>query len=198
MNRHPFLRPILTVTVLALFLGIILGVVNNLTKHQIELNLNFETQKSILYTFDFDVDNKTKEEIFSIYNDNILENRLRGIHYYTYINNGVVGYSFPFTVKGLWGRISGYIAVDESATKLLGLVFVEHDETPGLGARIDDLWFKEQFRNLDITGSKEHVYFGPDGLDTISGATITVSSIARVLNSSINELKAIIEEDLNE
>ncbi|MCK8060331.1 MULTISPECIES: FMN-binding protein [unclassified Fusibacter] len=199
MKRFNTTTSIVAITLFAFLLGLILGYVNTITKHQIDVNYNFERQKSILYTFDIDTVDKSKEEIYSLFNSNLIENRLRGIHYYTYYQDeNLIGYSFPFTANGLWGSISGFIAMDNELKKLLGLVFVDHEETPGLGARIDELWFKEQFRGLDISGEREYVYFGEDGLDAITGATITVNSISVVLNDSILEIKKIIEEELHE
>lgn len=199
MTKQSLIRPIIMVTLLALLLGMILGVVNDLTKHQIAVNLNFDKQKSVLYTFDFNIEALSKDDIYDLFNDNLVEHRLRGIFYYSYrVEDELIGYSFPFSAKGLWGSISGYLALDYEATELLGIVFVDHEETPGLGARIDELWFKEQFRGLDITGDDAYIHFGTGGLDTITGATITIDSITLVLNQSIKEIKGIIEEDINE
>lgn len=199
MSKHPVIHPILIVVLLALLLGIILGFVNEQTKHQIAINYNYEKQKSVLYTFNIDTEDLSKEAVFTIFNEQLNEHRLQGIHYYTHhINNEIIGYAFPFSAKGLWGGISGYLALNHDATELLGLVFVDHEETPGLGGRIDELWFKEQFRGLDITGEEDFIQFNSDGLSSISGATMTVDSIAVILNNNIQVMKKIIKEDLYE
>ncbi len=40
------------------------------------------------------------------------------------------------------------------ATRILGLAFLRHSETPGLGGRITEDWFLEQFRGLPLRPAK--------------------------------------------
>ena len=47
---------------------------------------------------------------------------------------------------GLWGTITAVAGFGPSGT-VRGVEFVRHNETPGLGARIDEDWFRDQFRD---------------------------------------------------
>jgi len=195
-------KPILFVILFSFVLGGILGSIYHITKTQIEINEHFELQKSLLYAINITTEDMTKEEVYSTFHNHLKEERLRGINYYSYWQEDqLIGYCFPFSGKGLWGQVTGYIAVDVTGIEVLGIVFTENEETPGLGARIDDLWFKEQFRGLDIQKTSDYVSFDisdESGLATISGATLTVNSIRDTLNQTIDELKEILKEDFNE
>jgi len=202
LKKSKVLRPTLFLMVLSAVLGLLLGFVQDISKEQIEINYYFEVQKALLYTVNIDTETMLKEDINALFKTKMTEQRLRGIRYYVYKEDGdIQGYCFPFIGKGLWGTISGYIAIDPDANTLLGIVFTSHSETPGLGARIDELWFKEQFRGLDISSDGEYVKYGigkEKVVDAITGATMTSDSVKTILESSIPELKKIVEEDLDE
>ncbi len=104
-------------------------------------------------------------------------------------------YTMPISGDGLWGRIYGYLALEDDLMTIAGITFFDHNETPGLGAEIERDWYQEQFRGKQlmadgdlkefrsIRGGVESQY--PDGnphaVDGISGATITSESVARLI-----------------
>lgn len=108
-----------------------------------------------------------------------------------------LGYAFPIEGPGLWGRMSGYAAVDAEGTNLLGMDLPVQNETPGLGGRITEAWFKEQFRNIPLKDSGEDSFIfkpAPEGnVDAITGATQTSEFVRKLLNedtgSFIKQLK---------
>ncbi len=71
-----------------------------------------------------------------------------------------------------------------------GLAVIEHNETPGLGARIDEPWFWQQ-----VTGKTGGLELVPEGtqpartdrLDAITGATVTSTAIRDMLNRLVAE-----------
>jgi len=108
----------------------------------------------------------------------------------------ILGYAFPIGGPGFWGPISGMVGVDSEASKLLGIAFYKHSETPGLGGRITEDWFKDQFKGLPIfpiEAGKKIFYLKPEGtgeapneLDAITGATGTSRSVEGFLNSELD------------
>lgn len=108
------------------------------------------------------------------------------------------GYAFEVGGKGLWGRISGLVATDPGMQRVTGLIFTSHSETPGLGARIEETWFRDQFKKVDLGSAGEKGNFfqidrsgSPGhGLDGIAGATITTSSVEQFLNSDLRDIAA--------
>lgn len=103
----------------------------------------------------------------------------------------------PFSGQGLWGTITGVIAVDTAFNHIVGLEITSHSETPGLGGRIEEDWFKNQFKGESITNDIKVVQSGgmgdtdPDNgiLDGVVGATRTSESMQNIVNKTINLLK---------
>jgi Na+-transporting NADH:ubiquinone oxidoreductase subunit C len=88
------------------------------------------------------------------------------------------------------------VGVDPHATKILGIAFYKHTETPGLGGRITEDWFSSQFKGLPlhpIEGDQKIFYIKPAGtrgapneLDAITGATNTSSAVEAFLNDDLD------------
>ncbi len=102
-----------------------------------------------------------------------------------------ISYAFPLNGQGLWGSIKGYIGVSATFDRLLGLEFVEQSETPGLGGRIDEAWFKEQFQDIPLVPGEQITYGA--GLDAITGATSSSNAVLNILNDAIAELMPLKE-----
>jgi Na+-transporting NADH:ubiquinone oxidoreductase subunit C len=101
---------------------------------------------------------------------------------------GPYAIAVPFKGSGLWGTIRGYLAVSSDFKEIAGIVFTEQQETPGLGGRIDELQYKEQFRGVPITGAK--IVYGKNGdkqIDAVTGATITSNSVLRIVNEVLDD-----------
>ncbi len=116
-----------------------------------------------------------------------------------------VGIAFAVGGPGFWGPIEAMVAVDDSSAAVIGVNFFRHTETPGLGARMTEPLFRDQFRGLSLKGkggkgaaSGEPLFrLVPAGtassaeeLDAITGATQTSEAIERFLN---RELKRFVE-----
>jgi len=110
----------------------------------------------------------------------------------------LLGYGFPFTGPGFWGPISGVVAVDPTGSRIVGISFTKHQETPGLGGRISEAWFRDQFRGKPIDvppGGGEPLRFvyrkpeGPREVEAITGATQTSTRLDKFLNPFLAGLK---------
>lgn len=194
-------KTIAFIVLFSMVLGAVLGLVYDVSREQLEINDHYDLQKALLYTINKDLEGLSRKEIHQLYVQHLKPERTNNIHYYAYYEEDqLVGYCFPFVGQGLWGTVHGYITVDVAGAEILGIAFTENEETPGLGARIDDLWFKEQFRGLDITGQGTYVSFdisSESSLATISGATLTVNAIEATLNEAITDLKRVLKEDFH-
>ena len=110
------------------------------------------------------------------------------------------GYAFRFEGKGFWGRISGLLALKEDLDTIEGIIFTSHNETPGLGARIDEPWFRKQFKGLKLSNTAEggkYITVGggeakaANRVDAITGATMTSSLLEKLLNHDLNQIAAL-------
>jgi len=100
---------------------------------------------------------------------------------------------------GLWGTITFVVAVNADVTRVVGVDIISQNETPGLGGRIDEPWFKKQFRGETIPpGGK--ITAGPAGpgdanlsdgrFDAITGASLTSNLFSTMLNTALGHLRA--------
>ena len=87
-------------------------------------------------------------------------------------------------------------AVDKTGSRIIGIAFYKHSETPGLGARITEPWFRDQFKGLrsfPIQGDRKIFYLKPEGtgqgpseLTAITGATGTSRAVEAFLNKDLD------------
>jgi Na+-transporting NADH:ubiquinone oxidoreductase subunit C len=168
----------------AVFGGLLAGA-NAWLRPKIDQNALVAEKRSVLYAFGLD-DSGTPEAVSERFADQISEETIDGLEVYAWNKDGqVAGYAVPFSGAGLWGTIRGFLAVTADLETVLGLTFVEQNETPGLGGRIDELDYKEQFRNIRIDLQRGFAY-GADGggqIDAITGATSTSRAVLQILNN---------------
>ncbi len=105
------------------------------------------------------------------------------------------GFAFLRAGIGLWGRITAVVGLDAKLAACTGVAFVEQQETPGLGARIVEPWFQEQFKGK--TGPFAFVKEGTRStaateFDGITGATITTKGVRDMLNQTLKDAPGLI------
>ena len=174
--------------------------------NKIAANKEAKLQKVILQVLNIpiapDVGN---DELARLFENNIKMSRLSDRELYTAFDRddkAPRAYAFPVSGPGFWGPISAMVAVDAAASAIINIDFYQHQETPGLGARITEPWFRKQFVDL-VLGSGASPYFTLTSaavrkrsgeLDAITGATQTSRAVDAFLN---RKLKAIIKEISN-
>jgi Na+-transporting NADH:ubiquinone oxidoreductase subunit C len=102
---------------------------------------------------------------------------------------------------GLWGAIWGYMAVEDDNETVAGAIFDHASETPGLGAKIAEPAFYTQFRGKKLSDAGEFssvkVVKGgangsENGVDAISGATMTSKAVSASLEQWLGAYKAFL------
>ncbi len=104
----------------------------------------------------------------------------------------------PFQGNGLWGTISGVMGMSADLERIVGFEVVFHVETPGLGGRIDEAWFKDQFKGEFAANGIVVKHGGAGGdpdpdngeVDGITGASRTSDSIQVIVNDQIKRIKS--------
>jgi Na+-transporting NADH:ubiquinone oxidoreductase subunit C len=190
--KKSFAYPIIFMTLITAISVFALAFLNESTAERVETLQETELRTKILYAFDIKVNTTDPEEIERVFYANIKE-ELSGEDkiYILMENNKEIGYAFPVSGPGLWGNIDAYVAISTNYNELLGLVFTKHSETPGLGGRIEEEAFLQQFRGLNISGTQDgnYIVYRPasnGNVDAIAGATLTSQSVAKLLNEDID------------
>jgi Na+-transporting NADH:ubiquinone oxidoreductase subunit C len=185
---------------ITLFFTSIVSAVKLVNDDRIERNEKLKLQRIILRVLDIPVKEKSADRDLV----QLFEKRVKSIQvgdktlYVGYAEDGktVAGYAFPVGGPGFWGPISGMVAVDPDVSRIIGIAFYKHSETPGLGARIGETWFTNQFEGLrlyPIEGGKKMFYLRPAGagknpneLDAVTGATGTSRGVETFLNQELD------------
>ena len=108
--------------------------------------------------------------------------------------------AIPLDGNGLWGPLSGYIALDPQGRQVTGATFFAPKETPGLGAEIQETPFEQQWIGKDVTGEGDdtvpiRVVKGKAAnlcaddlehcVDGVSGATITSRGVDEMVAEAL-------------
>jgi Na+-transporting NADH:ubiquinone oxidoreductase subunit C len=104
--------------------------------------------------------------------------------------------AFPVSGPGFWGSVKGILGVSPDLTRVTGISFYQHEETPGLGGRISEDWFTNQFKGRPLVKGKGGLYFdfvapgssrGDGEVDAVTGATETSTRVETFLNRAAAE-----------
>ncbi len=108
---------------------------------------------------------------------------------------------FDFGGMGFWDRINGIVVLTPDLGQIVNIQFFDHKETPGLGARIEEQWFTDQFKGLPVDWEKEkdkRVLIGPspdpdarNRVDAITGATQTSMALMTFLNAELDRIRKL-------
>jgi len=117
-----------------------------------------------------------------------------------------IHYAGNFYGPGLWGNVSLAVGVNADSSSLEGVQVLYQVETPGLGGRISESWFTDQFTGLKTETavgqtSQSNLVFNSsgqnkeNGMDAITGATITSTAVKDIVNTrAIPALKELIAQ----
>jgi Na+-transporting NADH:ubiquinone oxidoreductase subunit C len=188
--KNSFIYPIIfMMAVTAVFITVLAGL-NYVTADTIAFNQQNQLRQKILYIFDMVPDGGTDKDIERVFNENVIEKQWGDLKGYALVEGGQeIGYAVPINGAGLWGSITGYVGLNKDYTEIIGIEFVTQSETPGLGGRISENSYKDQYRGIDISGKTDNFIISspqPDSnVDAIAGATQTSAAVVKIVNENI-------------
>ncbi len=112
----------------------------------------------------------------------------------------LIGYGILLYGKGLWGSIQAFGVIAPDFQRMVGIDFIHQSETPGLGARIMEEWFKRHFRGLDISSlsnnshavrlvskkTTRNLETPTSDIEAITGASMTSKGVLDMVNLDIH------------
>lgn len=113
--------------------------------------------------------------------------------------DGQTKYVIPVYGMGLWGPISGYIALNDDKSTIYGAYFNHESETAGLGAEIkDNQKWQEQFQGKKLFKGADHNAIAisvlkkrdsndPNSVDAVTGATLTSNGVTDMLHDCLGQ-----------
>ena len=118
------------------------------------------------------------------------------LHVFVAEVGGETKYVLPVTGRGLWGGLWGYIALNADKKTVFGTYFYHTSETAGLGARIGERWFQEQFngkplfagddtQNIALSVVKAGASKAETEVDGVTGATLTSDGVSAMVKDGL-------------
>lgn len=112
--------------------------------------------------------------------------------------NNNAGYAFIAEGAGYAANISIMAGLSKDLKTLTGVYVMEQVETPGLGSRIAEAAFQNQFKDVKVSPSIEYVKnkkpSNDNEIQAITGATISSKAVVDHLNTTITKVKGFVED----
>lgn len=109
-------------------------------------------------------------------------------------NGQPVGVAFKADGGGFQGNIGLMVGLETDYLKLKAIEVLEQLETPGLGDKIRDASFKDQFKGLDVKPKVEYIKYRkpekPNQIQAITGATISSEAVVKNINRAVEKVVA--------
>lgn len=197
MNKQSLIYTVIFTFLVSFVFVTVLAFANDSTREQVQLNQELARQRAILNALNIDYDGP--DDVQAKFDDVEIEDR-DGTELYKAQKDDHTAIAKEFSGSGLWGTIRGILAVQEDLSRTVGIEIIEHNETPGLGGRIDEPWFKEQLRNLRIVDGTIDVGGAGDGdedkengeIDAITGATRTSDAMRVILSKELSTFESVL------
>jgi len=103
----------------------------------------------------------------------------------------------PMRGQGLWGLMSGFLAVEGDGNTIVSITYYEHSETPGLGAEVNNPRWQSQWEGKEIYDEEgdlmPEIHLTKGGasdeheVDALSGATLTSNGVTNMLQFWFSE-----------
>jgi len=183
MNGLP--RLVIALTLITLVAGLLLSLVESLTREPIAEQRRLETLRAlqtVLPPFDNSPDADTVVLVAGKDKKgrDLMRTFFRGRQ-----NSKVTGMAFTVVAPdGYSGNIAMMVGVDPAGT-VSGLEILSHAETPGLGDKITRDEFKKQFDGKQLDGIDWRVKKDGGDFDQITGATISPRAVVKAVHQGL-------------
>lgn len=179
-------RYIITLTVICIVAAAALAGVFYITKEPIAESERQERLKAINMVLPFFSNEPDKEEEKLTIKDSAT-GADKDIFFYPArdTEDEMVGVALQTVSKtGYGGDIKIMMGIDMKG-EISGIYILDLKETPGLGSKIKEDWFKEQFKRKSLSNSKLSVKKDGGDIDAITGATISSRAIAYAIEEGL-------------
>lgn len=168
------------------------------TKPLVERNERIKLEQNILDVFDIPYNQNEVEKEFK---DHVTIEEINGMKIYRSADS----IAFEITGSGFWDKISILLALEYDMETIKAIRILKNNETPGLGSRINEKWFLDQFagksvmpeikiishkkidghNKTDSTTSATYSNRSKNEVDAITGATETSKALEKLINNGV-------------
>jgi electron transport complex protein RnfG len=191
LNEMPDIaKYIIILTLICIVAASVLAGVYTITKEPIAISERQEKLKAIKIVLPPFNNEPDKEEEKITVKDRETEVE-KDIYFYPGKNEAgeLIGVAIQTVSKtGYGGDIVIMVGADMKG-EIQGLYILNYAETPGLGSKIDEEWFKKQFVGISISKNKLSVEKDGGEIDSITGATISSRAVAYAVEEGLEVFK---------
>ncbi len=182
MKQDNTLKLVKVLTIICVVSALLLSIVYNMTKKPIARQKRLEMIKAIKSVLPpCSVNDPLKDKI-TIKNKNIYIGKNK--------NGKLCGVAFKvFSKEGYGGTIEIMLGINSKNDSINGIEILSMSETPGLGAKITEKWFKDQFKNRNLKNTNWKVKKDGGDIDQISGATISPRAVTKAVYNGLKFYK---------
>ena len=185
LNTNSNVYTLVYASVLVIFAAFLLAFVASALKSKQDENVANDKRGQILAALNI----RNTPDVVAAYQKNIVSAK---------VNNDTI-YVVPLFGRGLWGGISGYLALKKDFNTVYGAYFTHESETAGLGARIVEEDFQrkfigkkvftdDSFNKVALALSKK-IEDPEHQVDAITGATLTSNGVTGMFATSLEPYK---------
>lgn len=201
MKKDSILYVVAFTFVVCVAFVLILALANEGTKDLVEANREFASQSAVLDALGISWSDRS--QVATQYKGQVTPIEGSVPPAYRATVDGSEFIAVEHTGAGLWGGITIILAADPEATRIRGIQIVAQNETPGLGGRIEEAWFLNQFKGEKVPDQKIRIAVGaeskgtgdtdPDNslADGVTGASRTSQSFEFIINDALARVKAV-------
>lgn len=169
----------------------VLGFVNVTTRPIIKRNELRKLRESVLESVNVQFESENLEDKFE---SEFKTEELNGKDFYFRYNDegNLTEVAFEMSGSGFQGPITAIISLKPDLETVVGLEVLDHQETPGLGARITEEEFLSQFNGKVVRPELLVVTDAGDAenkVDAITGATRTSKAMQGIINDTVRKVR---------
>lgn len=181
-----FSRLLITLTVVAAGAGMLLSLMESVTRDPIAEQRRIQQLKAISAVLP-QFDNSPDKDVVVVQNGTDKKgNPVHSTFFRARHDGQLVGVAFKVIAPdGYSGNIEVMVGLD-TAERIVAIEILAHAETPGLGSKITDQWFKDLFRDRGLDNTDWRVKKDGGEIDQITGATISPRAIVGAVKRGLD------------
>ena len=197
VKHEPFRipKPVIALTLIAAIAGVALSGVYSMTKDTIEeqkLLAEAASYKEVCPDAEnFEISEAAKAKLEELAGGNwgteYGSTRINEAFVGKDASGNIAGYALSVSSKGFGGDVTMALGLTPDG-EVSKIAFTELNETAGLGMRADEASFKDQF-----AGKSGSVEYGQDGVEAMSGATVTSTAVKQAVNAGLNFYETVLK-----
>ena len=174
---------VVTLSVIGIISGGVLSQIDNWAKPLIEANRKAATERAIYLVQpngkSYEKIEKAPLEIYKVFDE----------------NKNLTGYAIVNSGNGYGGEIRLMAGLSKDLDKITAIEILELSETPGLGTKVTEAPYKDQYKGLSTQPEVEYIKGSPptkpNEIQTITGATISSKAVVAIINDGLNKVRSI-------